>query len=187
MVIVGIDEVGRGCWAGPVTAAAVILGKPIEGVKDSKLLNRAQREVLSLKIHEEAAAIGIGWASADIVNEKGLTAAIAIAMQTALDQIKLQYDQIVIDGNFKFLNHPKAVTIIKADNTIAAVSAASIVAKVARDNYMAEMALKYPNYGFEKHVGYGTAQHINSLKRHGVSEIHRLTYKPIADLLKLAA
>jgi ribonuclease HII len=188
MVIVGIDEVGRGCWAGPVTAAAVILDKRINGLKDSKLLTKAQREALSLKIHEKALAVGIGWADVSIVNEQGLTAAIRIAMQMALDEIRIDYDQVIIDGNYNFLaGNAKVQAIIKADNSVKAVTAASIVAKVARDNYMAKIAVKYPNYGFENHVGYGTSQHRASLKLHGISEIHRVTYKPIRDLLQLPA
>jgi ribonuclease HII len=188
MVIVGIDEVGRGCLAGPVTAAAVVLKRRIPGLKDSKLLTKKQREALSLKIHEQALAVGIGWADVSVVNEQGLTAAVRLAMSRALDKIQIDYDQVIIDGNFNFIkDNPKVKTLIKADNSVAAVSAASIVAKVARDNYMAEISSKYPNYGFDRHVGYGTAMHLASLKLHGASDIHRLTYKPVRDLLQLPA
>jgi ribonuclease HII len=188
MVIVGIDEVGRGCWAGPVTAAAVVLDKKIHGLKDSKLLTKTQRGSLSLKIHEKALAVGIGWASHEVVNEKGLTEAVRQAMAQALEQIQIDYDQVIIDGHFNFFkDNPKSTALVKADNSVPAVSAASIVAKVARDNHMAEMASQYPDYGFEKHVGYGTPQHRASLALHGVSAIHRITYKPVADLLQLPA
>jgi ribonuclease HII len=185
MLIVGIDEVGRGCWAGPVVAGAVILRDPIEGLKDSKLLSKKQREKLTVQIQSEALAIGIGWIDAATVDTVGITMAVKLAMEAALQQIQVDYDQIIIDGNLNFLaENPKSQAIIKADTTIPAVSAASIVAKVARDNYMAEMALEHPDYGFERHVGYGTAFHLSQLKVHGVCELHRLTFKPVAALLQ---
>jgi ribonuclease HII len=185
MVTVGIDEVGRGCWAGPLLAGAVILGKPIDGLKDSKKLSKKQREKLSAEIKVLAKAIGLGWVQPAEIDDIGLTAAVKLAMQRAIDEIKINYEEIIIDGNLNFFpENPKARAVVKADDTVPAVSAASIVAKVARDGYMAEMSDKYPHYGFETHVGYGTALHLQKLKLHGVSELHRLSYKPVAALLQ---
>jgi ribonuclease HII len=108
---------------------------------------------------------------------------VRLAMQRALEQIKLAYDEILIDGNYNFLaDNPKSRAIIRADNIVAAVSAASIIAKVARDDYMCTISELYPEYGFSKHVGYGTALHTEKLKLHGVSAIHRLSYKPVKAL-----
>jgi ribonuclease HII len=184
-MIVGIDEVGRGCWAGPVVAGAVALATPIFGLKDSKKLSKRQREALTILINQQAAAVGIGWVSALEVDTIGLTAAVRLAMARALDQIDTAYDEIIIDGSFNFLaDNPKATTLVKADDLIPAVSAASIVAKVARDNYMTELGAQLPQYGFESHVGYGTAQHLAALRVHGVTEHHRKSYKPIAALLQ---
>jgi ribonuclease HII len=184
MVIVGIDEVGRGCLAGPLVAGAVILGRPVRGLKDSKLLTREQREKLNAKILSRALAVGLGWVEPAYIDEFGLTAANRLAMELALAQIEIDYDQIIIDGRLNFLaGEPKAKAVIKADLTVPVVSAASIVAKVARDNYMAGMAVKYPKYGFESHVGYGTKLHLERLKLHGVSDLHRLSYQPVRALL----
>jgi ribonuclease HII len=184
-VQVGIDEVGRGCWAGPVVAGAVILNKPIAGLADSKKLSKNQREKLAAIINENALAVGLGWVEPAVVDEVGLMAAVGMAMQRALDQIPLGYDQVIIDGNHNFLkNNPKAQAVIKADATVPAVSAASIVAKVARDNYMAEIASNYPGYGFDQHVGYGTKLHLEKLVKFGVTDQHRRSYKPIAALLQ---
>jgi ribonuclease HII len=183
MVIVGIDEVGRGCWAGPLVAGAVILNGPVEGLKDSKLLSKKRREKLSAEIQLIAKAVGVGWVEPAELDVVGLSAAVGLAMQRALNQIKIKYDSIIIDGNYNFLAaNPKSRALIKADATIPAVSAASIVAKVARDNFMTKLAAKYPNYGFDKHVGYGTAFHLEMLKLHGVSEVHRRSFKPISLL-----
>jgi ribonuclease HII len=185
MVTVGIDEVGRGCWAGPVVAGAVILGKPIAGLKDSKKLSKRQREKLAVEIKLWASVIGIGWVQPAEVDEIGLTAAVGLAMRRALEQISLNYNEVIIDGNFNFLaDNPKAKAVIKADDSVPAVSAASIVAKVARDQYMAEISGQYPDYGFEKHVGYGTALHLAQLKLHGISDLHRRSFKPIQALLQ---
>lgn len=185
MITVGIDEVGRGCWAGPLVAGAVILDKPINGLKDSKKLSKKQREQLSSEIKAQAKVIGLGWVTPTEIDEIGLTKAVGLAMERALGQIKIDYDEIIIDGNINFFpENSKARAVIKADDSISAVSAASIVAKVARDDYMAKIADKYPNYGFESHVGYGTAMHIERLKLHGVSNLHRLSYKPIASLIQ---
>lgn len=181
---VGIDEVGRGCWAGPLVAGAVILNKSINGLKDSKKLSKRQREKLAAEIQIQAAAIGLGWVESSEIDTIGLTEAVRLAMRRALEQIEVDYDEIIIDGNLDFFpDNPKARAVIKADDSVPAVSAASIVAKVARDKYMTEIAEKYPDYGFKNHVGYGTALHLERLQLHGVSELHRRSFKPVAALL----
>jgi len=185
MVVVGVDEVGRGCWAGPVVAGAVILGKPISGLKDSKLLSKKQREKLAIIIHDQAVAVGLGWVDPATIDEYGLTHAVSLAMHRALEQITQAYEQIIVDGNYNFFaDNPKAQALIQADKTIPAVSAASIIAKVARDQYMAQLTARYPNYGFEQHVGYGTALHLEKLKLYGVSDLHRRSFKPISALIQ---
>jgi ribonuclease HII len=185
MITVGIDEVGRGCWAGPLVASAVVLAEPITGLKDSKKLSKKQREALTILIKEQALAIGPGWVEAALIDEIGITAAVKLAMERALAQITIAYDEVIIDGHLNFLpENPKTRAVIKADDTEPSVSAASIVAKVARDNYMADITKDYPDYGFEQHVGYGTALHIERLKLHGVSDLHRRSYKPIKALLQ---
>jgi ribonuclease HII len=185
MNVVGIDEVGRGCWAGPVVAGAVLLVTDIAGLKDSKKLSKIQRETLALTITDSGARVGLGWVTPHEVDELGLTQAVRLAMERALAQISAPYDDVIIDGNLNFLAHvPKTRALIKADDTVPAVSAASIVAKVARDNYMAELAEQYPGYGFESHVGYGTALHLAGLQKLGVSDVHRKSFKPIRALLQ---
>lgn len=185
MITVGIDEVGRGCWAGPVVAGAVILDKPISGLRDSKKLTRPRREMLAALIRAEARALGLGWATPSEVDDLGLTAAIRLAMGRALENITVRHDEIIIDGNFNFLpENPKVRIVVRADDTVPAVSAASIVAKVARDNYMAEIAAEYPDYGFPSHVGYGTALHLERLRLHGISDLHRRSFKPVRALVQ---
>lgn len=180
MITVGIDEVGRGCWAGPLVAGAVILREPIAGLKDSKKLSKLQREKLTGVIKTEALAIGLGWVWPAELDEHGVTWAVKTAMHRALEEIKIPYDEVIIDGNINYFPEiSKAKAVIKADDSVPAASAASIVAKVARDYYMAKIVEKYPGYGFEAHVGYGTAAHIAALKKLGVTNIHRKSYKPI--------
>lgn len=179
-MIVGIDEVGRGCWAGPLVAGAVLLAAPIPGLKDSKLLSKKRREELAMSIEAEALAYGLGWVDAPTIDKVGITTAVKMAMEQALAGVVAEYDEVIIDGSFNFLvHHPKTRTLVKADNLIPAVSAASILAKVARDTYMSEMGLLYPGYGFEKHVGYGTAAHSAALRKLGVHELHRRSFAPI--------
>ena len=188
-LVVGVDEVGRGCWAGPLVAGAVILKQPINGLRDSKKLSRTQRGGLAIEIEREALAIGLGWVDPATIDAIGLTAAVRLAMERAVARITIDYDEVIIDGSYNFLAHlqqqtgPKITTLIKADDLIPAVSAASIMAKVARDKYMFELALKYPDYGFERHVGYGTALHLAQLKLQGVTPEHRRSYRPIQALL----
>jgi len=183
MVTLGIDEVGRGCWAGPLVVGAVVLAQPIEGLKDSKKLSKKRREELSVIVLDRAAATGLGWVTAEEIDSLGLTRSTGLAAERALAQINIDFDEIIIDGNTNFLpKDPRVKTIIKADDSVAAVSAASIIAKVARDAYMVQAALLYPDYGFEEHVGYGTARHIVALQEHGTCQLHRRSYKPIQSL-----
>lgn len=182
-IVVGIDEVGRGCWAGPLVVGAVILDRDISGICDSKKLTKNTRKILAAKIKKNAVYCSTGWVPHNEVDQLGLTAATKLAIERAINNVKF-YDYIIIDGHFNFLkNNPKAVTIIKADSLIPAVSAASIVAKVARDEYMHEHALLYPEYGFDVHVGYGTVFHKQSLLDNGLSPLHRRSYKPIKALV----
>lgn len=181
---VGIDEVGRGCWAGPVVAGAVLLDAPIKGLKDSKKLSKPQRERLDAEIRVSAIAFGLGWVTAEEIDQIGLTEAVRLAMERALVLIAEPYERIIIDGNYNFFpDNRKSSAVIGADNTVPAVSAASIIAKVARDKFMADAALKFPGYGFEKHVGYGTAAHQLALQSNGLTELHRRCFKPIQALL----
>ena len=182
-MLVGIDEAGRGCWAGPLVAAAVILDQPIEGLKDSKLLTRHRRQILATEIKTKARAWGLGWIQPWEVDELGLTKATRLAMGMAIQRVPIPYQEIIIDGNFNYLaNNKKSRAIIKADVTVPAVSAASILAKVARDEYMIAAAHKFPHYQFEKHVGYGTRLHLELIKRYGTCKLHRLSYKPLRSL-----
>lgn len=179
-MIVGIDEVGRGCWAGPVVAGAVLLAKPIKGLKDSKLLSKKARERLDAEIRVTAGAFGIGWVTPAEIDAWGLTQAVRMAMRRAFEAITAPYEKIIVDGNYNyFADVPGSEALIGADNLVPAVSAASIIAKVARDRYMAGMALQFPGYSFEKHVGYGTAAHRAAIKLQGVCDLHRRSFKPV--------
>ncbi len=182
--MIGIDEVGRGCWAGPLVAGAVILNSHIEGLADSKVLSRKRRSQLSIEIYKHA-EVGLGWVSANEVDALGLTKSVQLAMQRAVAELSLENNDIVIDGNINYLSDmPNSRAVIKADGTIPAVSAASIVAKVARDTYMQELPDMYDNWEFGSHVGYGTAHHSALLKLHGISDLHRTSFKPIRRLVQ---
>ena len=183
-MLVGVDEVGRGCWAGPLVAGAVILKAPISGLRDSKKLSKLQRERLAAEIEIEAIAMGLGWVQPAEIDAIGLTEAVKLAMQRSLEQIMIDYDELIIDGSYNFFReNSKARAVIKADDTVPAVSAASIIAKVARDKYMSELKGDLLNYQFEKHVGYGTKLHLEMLTKFGVSDVHRRSFKPIQSLL----
>lgn len=188
MFVVGMDEVGRGCWAGPTVVGAVILKQPIEGLKDSKQLSKRRREELDVIIRDSALVYAIGEASAAEIDELGLTEALRLAYRRALGAINFPYDEVLIDGDYNFLpDDLKARTLIKADATIPAVSAASIIAKVYRDNLMSRLSQDFPAYGFEKHVGYGTAVHMAALKECGPCVLHRRSFAPVAKLLRISA
>lgn len=184
-MLIGVDEVGRGCWAGPVVAGAVMFGRrSLPGIKDSKRLTREQRQDLDVQIRKAAVACAVGWATPQEVDQYGLTKAVSLAMQRAVAEITKPYREIVIDGNHNHLkDNPKARTMVKADGILSCVGAASIVAKVARDNFMIQAAQDYPGYLFESNVGYGTPDHQAGLRKLGVSELHRRRFKPIAQFL----
>lgn len=183
-MILGVDEVGRGPWAGPLVVGAVVLGGiVIEGLTDSKKLSKKRREVLDVEIREKALGLGLGWVSAEQIDQIGLSAALKLATRQAVEQIKVSYYEIIIDGTVNFLSgttKEKYVTCLKkADLLVPCVSAASIIAKVARDNYMAEQDEIYKSYNFANHVGYGTAQHRQAIELHGVTKLHRLSFAPL--------
>jgi ribonuclease HII len=179
-MIVGIDEVGRGCWAGPLVAGAVVLDAPIQGLKDSKLLTKKARERLDAEIRVMAAAFGIGWVTPAELDTWGLTEAVRMAMRRAFSAITVPYKKVIIDGNYNYFpDVANCEAVIDADDHVPAVSAASIIAKVARDRYMADMAAAFPGYSFEKHVGYGTAAHRAALALQGVCDLHRRSFKPV--------
>jgi ribonuclease HII len=183
-MILGIDEVGRGPWAGPLVVGAVVLGGVIiDGLTDSKKLTKKQRERLDIEIREKAAGFGLGWVSAIEIDEIGLSAALKLATKLAVEQITVPYHEIMIDGTVNFLSETNkgqyVTTMKKADLLVPSVSAASIIAKVARDNYMVLQDDTYPGYGFKKHVGYGTAAHIAAIDKLGVTPLHRLSFAPL--------
>lgn len=185
-ITIGVDEVGRGPWAGPLTAAAVALDSRVlvEGVKDSKLLNPEQRAELFREIAGSAVSIGIGWCHQKRLDRLGLQPATSEAMQTALEQLGSIDGDIVVDGSFNYLaDTPGARTVVGADMSVPSVSAASIVAKHMRDQYMCRLARIYPGYGFELHKGYGTAAHRQALEDLGVCDLHRRSFAPIKLLI----
>ncbi len=203
MTVLGIDEVGRGPWAGPLVIGAVILPSHenlsdaeysekypwVSELTDSKKLSVKKRETLNEVILKEAPATGLGWVSAAELDEVGLANALCLAARRAVEQVQkahVPFNEIIIDGTKNFLAGTKLenfVTILpKADFLIKEVSAASIIAKVARDHYMYELDQKYPEYGFGKHVGYGTAAHQKALETFGLCPEHRRSFRPIAEL-----
>ena len=191
-MILGIDEVGRGPWAGPLVVGAVILGgAEIEGLNDSKKLTKKRREALDEVIRKQAAAWALGWVSAGELDDIGMSQALRLATRRAVKQIQsrckennLAFDEIIIDGTVNFLADTaleQYVTVMaKADGLIPSVSAASIIAKVARDQFMAEQDTVYPGYGFASNAGYGVAKHRAAIERLGVTPLHRLSFAPLA-------
>ena len=192
--ILGIDEVGRGPWAGPLVVGACVLKEPIEGLTDSKKLSPKRREILAKEIQAKAFC-GLGWVYAEELDKIGLSAALRKACRLAVKEVQAtgaNFNEIIIDGTINFLSDTALVhytqILPKADFLIPEVSAASIIAKVARDHYMQTVvAEKYPGYGFEKHVGYGTAAHKAAIAKLGVCPEHRHSFKPIADTLSTKA
>jgi ribonuclease HII len=180
-VVVGIDEVGRGSWAGPVTVGAIVAPpEHLSGVRDSKLLTPEEREVCARRIRGWARGIAVGHASHDECDLLGMTEALRVAATRALAQLTAQGfepDRIVLDGNHDYLKMPRHVrTVIRCDQSVLSVAAASVIAKVTRDALMAEEAEHYPAYGFESNRGYPAPVHKCALAAYGPSAIHRRSW-----------
>ena len=177
-VICGVDEAGRGPLAGPVCAAAVILpaGCEIPGLNDSKKLSDKKRRELFPIIQEKAIAYGIAFASEEEIDEINILQATFLAMRRAIEQLEGKADFALIDGNRDSDFGIPSMTVVKGDSRSANIAAASVLAKVTRDEYMEKLALEYPQYGFEVHKGYGTKRHYEALTEHGMSPVHRRTF-----------
>ncbi len=172
--------------AGPVVAAAVVILSPsdnISGLMDSKKLTEKQREKLFDEIHARALAVGVGHATVEEIDRINILQASLLAMQRAVENLKIAPKLVLVDGNFcpKLLCETRA--IIRGDETESAISAASIIAKVVRDREMRRLDLQFPEYGFAKHKGYGTKMHLVALKKHGPSIIHRRSFAPVAAVV----
>lgn len=186
-LIAGVDEVGRGPLAGPVMAAAVILDAmhPIDGLADSKLLTSKKREVLCELIKNNCIAWSVGSASVEEIDRLNIHHATLLAMRRAINSLSVKPEHIQVDGQFVPKVNYSIESIIGGDGFIPAISAASIVAKVTRDQQMIEYDKIYPDYGFAKHKGYGTGQHLSTLEQFGVCPIHRRSFAPVAaELLR---
>ena len=196
-MILGIDEVGRGPYAGPLVIGACVLGdwqnsenaEWIEKLTDSKKLSAKRREELYVLIKEKALATAAGWVSSAEIDEVGLSEALRLATRRAVEQIqktKVPFSEIIIDGTMNFLAGTKlekyVSTLKKGDFLVKEISAASILAKVERDKYMAELDAVYPKYGFGKHVGYGTAAHQKAMEEFGLTPEHRRSFRPVREI-----
>lgn len=178
-MLIGVDEVGRGCLAGPVCVAAVAYAGGNDDINDSKQLSMHRRQLLAMLIKQQAEAIGIGWASSQEIDRHGMTQALCLAGHRALLQLPNEIELIMLDGSHNYLHDDRVVTIIKGDTSIPAIAAASIVAKVSRDNLMQAIAQRFSGYGFERHMGYATAAHRQALAALGPSPVHRLSFAPL--------
>jgi len=183
--IAGVDEVGRGCLAGPVFAAAVILNKSIntKDIKDSKKISFKRRILLSEYIKKNSIH-AVGTASVEEINKINILNASLLSMKRALDKLKLKPSIVYIDGLFA----PKGLkikhkTFVKGDEKITCISAASIVAKATRDVFMIRLGKKFPKYKWNKNFGYGTAEHLNGIRKYGITKHHRKNFKPIHNIL----
>jgi ribonuclease HII len=192
LITAGLDEVGRGPWAGPIVACAYIEVLPLKDVKiaDSKELNKFQREQ-AYNVLIRRGLYGVGQASPEEIDQLGLAKANRLAFTRAISALPVKPDLILIDGKDKITlantNNIPFKMYIRGDSLIRSISCASIIAKVTRDRLMVKMAKKFPDFHFEKHKGYGTLLHRQALKKHGVSAIHRKSYKPIQHLITLSA
>lgn len=184
-LIAGVDEVGRGPLVGDVVTAAVILdpNNPIEGLNDSKKLSEKKRLALLPEIKEKALAWAVGRCSPEEIDELNILQATMVAMQRAIAGLSIQPDLALIDGNRTPALDMNAIAVVKGDLRVAEISAASIVAKVVRDQEMEELDKQYPQFGFAKHKGYPTKAHFDAIEQHGVIEQHRKSFKPVKKAL----
>jgi ribonuclease HII len=181
LLICGVDEAGRGPLAGPVYAAAVVLNpkKPIPGLADSKVLSAKQRERLFIRIQTDALSFGIASASVEEIDLHNILQATFLAMQRAVDKILVMPDEVWIDGNRCPQLRYTARAVVKGDARVASISAASILAKTARDAQLLGLSKQFPHYGWETNMGYPTPDHLAALKAHGVSPWHRKSFAPV--------
>ncbi|MDO8448021.1 MAG: ribonuclease HII [Rhodoferax sp.] len=184
-LVAGVDEAGRGPLAGPVVAAAVILDdlQPIKGLADSKILTALRREKLFDEIRAKALCCSIAEASVEEIDQLNILQATLLAMRRAVAGLRLKPSKVLVDGNRLPVLDVLAEAIVKGDATVPAISAASILAKVHRDRWCAEFDQQYPQYGFARHKGYGTAEHLAALRAHGACPQHRKTFRPVTDVL----
>ncbi|MDD2915744.1 MAG: ribonuclease HII [Gallionella sp.] len=185
ILVCGVDEAGRGPLAGPVSAAAVILDEnnPVEGLADSKKLSERQRDQLAPIIRERALAWAVAYAEVDEIDRLNILQATLLAMRRAVLALPVQPQQVLVDGLYCPQTGIPSQAIVKGDSKVAAISAASILAKTARDALMLGLHEKYPQYGFAEHKGYPTAAHLAALRAYGVSDVHRKSFRPVRELL----
>lgn len=185
-IYVGVDEVGRGCLSGPVVAAAVIWNPELEHeymkyIRDSKKINKVKREMVAEFIKENAIDYSISFINNEIIDNINILNATYMAMHKALDELTVDFEHILVDGN-RFTKYNKNnknkdhTCVIKGDDTYLCIAASSIIAKVARDEYMTKLSLEYPEYKWDKNMGYGTKDHICAIKTHGLTSYHRKTF-----------
>jgi len=185
--IAGVDEVGRGCWAGPVVAAAVIFPRDYvnTSIKDSKVLSKEKRELLNKVIRENALAYAIGFVDAPRIDKINIKAAAQEAMLQAINRLSIKPDCILVDAEPIKVEKTFVKPIIKGDAKSTSIAAASIIAKVYRDKLCDDLDKQYPQYGFAKNKGYGTIVHVNALKQYGpIAAVHRMSYKPVKANIK---
>ena len=187
-LVAGVDEAGRGPLAGPVVAAAVILDdlRPIAGLADSKKLTAARREALFDEIRAKALCCSIAEASVEEIDRLNILQATLLAMRRAVLGLRLKPALVLVDGNRLPVLDVPAEAIVKGDEMVAAISAASILAKVHRDRWCAQVHVQFPQYGFAGHKGYGTAAHLEALRAHGACPLHRSSFAPVAQNLRSA-
>jgi ribonuclease HII len=180
-LLAGVDEVGRGPLAGPVVAAAVILDdlKPIRGLRDSKVLAPGTRQRLDAQIRAHALCVGVGEASVEEIDALNILQATLLAMQRAIEKLRLQPAHVLVDGNRLPKLKMPAEAIVRGDAKVAAIAAASIVAKVYRDALLVQLHEQHPAYGFAAHKGYPTPEHLAALREYGPCPAHRRSFKPV--------
>jgi ribonuclease HII len=186
--VAGVDEAGRGPLAGPVVAACVVLPHSFDltGINDSKKLTAKQRDAAYSRIRQQATAFGIGIAEVDEIDRINILRASHMAMVRAIEQLPMPPDAILVDGlPVPILPCAHQRAIVKGDSASASIAAASILAKVTRDRILCELDALYPRYGFAKHKGYGSAAHLDALRQHGPCPVHRRSFAPVANSLKL--
>ncbi len=185
MLIAGVDEAGRGPLAGPVTVAAVILEEPIDGLDDSKKLSENQRLALVATIKEQAKAWSIVHIPVDKIDQINIFQATMLGMQKAIQQLNVKPEKVLVDGNKTPDFGIAAEAIVGGDGKVAAISAASILAKTARDALMQQIDQTFPQYGFAQHKGYGTKAHLESIELHGPCEHHRKSFAPVKHMIQM--